>query len=116
MKKILIAEDEEEVRELFKRILSSKYEVIEARDGREAVEKYKNHNPDLALIDIKMPVLKGDKAIREIRSLDPGANIVAVTAYDFSAENLGVEVLRKGFGMKQLLDVVDKKLRLGGQG
>ncbi len=110
MKRILVAEDDEEIRELFKRILRNKYEVIEARDGREAVEKYKNYNPDLALIDIKMPVLKGDEVIKEIRSLDPKANIVAVTAYDFPGERLGVEVLRKGFGMRQLLEVVDKKL------
>lgn len=110
VKKILIAEDDDEVRALFKRILSKKYEVIEARDGREAVEKYKNHKPDLALIDIRMPVLRGDEAIKEIRSIEPEAKIVAVTAYDFVEDRLGVEVLRKGFGMRELLEVVDKKL------
>lgn len=111
VKRVLIAEDDDEVRELFRRILTRKYEVIEARDGVEAVEKYKNNKPDLALIDIKMPVLTGDEAIKEILSLEPGAKIVAVTAYDFPEDELGVEVLRKGFGMRELLEVVDKKLR-----
>jgi CheY-like chemotaxis protein len=110
MKRILLAEDEKEVRKVFRRMLGSRYEVIEATNGQEAVEKYKAHKPDLALIDIRMPVMTGDRAIREIQKHDPAAKIIAVTAYGYTEEEIGVEVLRKGFGVKEFLEVVDRKL------
>jgi two-component system chemotaxis response regulator CheY len=113
MKRVLIAEDEKDVRTVFRRMLGGRYEVIEAINGQEAVEKYKAHKPDLALIDIRMPVMTGDRAIREIQKHDPGAKIIAVTAYGYSKEELGVEVLRKGFGVKEFLRIIGRKLGEG---
>ena len=52
-------------RELIREILETDdYEVIEAGDGREALEKIREHQPDLALLDIQMPVLDGNAVIR----------------------------------------------------
>ena len=65
MKKILVADDNVVSRELIREILETDdYEVIEAGDGREALEKISKHRPDLALLDIQMPVLNGNAAPR----------------------------------------------------
>lgn len=104
--KILVAEDEDGLRMIYRMMLGDGYEVIEAVNGQEAVELYKEHRPDLTLMDIKMPVMNGDEAIRHIFDIDPSAKIIAVTAYRFTEEELGVPVLRKGFDRKTFLDLV----------
>ncbi len=114
LKKILIADDYKELIRLYRLMLGSGYEVIEAWDGEDAVEKYKEHRPDLTLMDIKMPKKNGSEAIKEILEFDPDANIVAITAYGYLEEDLRVEVLRKGFGRKEFLQMV--KRRLGKEG
>jgi two-component system, cell cycle response regulator DivK len=84
MKKILVADDNAVSRELIREILETDdYEVIEAGDGREALEKIREHKPDLALLDIQMPVLNGNVVVQQIRS-DPrlaGLPVAALTAF-----------------------------------
>ena len=53
--------------------------VGSARDGREAIELWEEHRPDVTLMDIAMPVLDGLSAAREIRRRDPSACILVVT-------------------------------------
>jgi|SRR6266852_3166950 len=84
MKTVLVADDNPVSRELIREILETDdCEVIEASDGREALEKLRQHQPDLALLDIQMPVLDGNTVIRELRA-DPRFSqlpVVALTAY-----------------------------------
>ncbi len=84
MKKILVADDNAVSRELIREVLEgADHEVIEASDGREALEKLREHQPDLAVLDIQMPVLDGIAVIQELRA-DPGfarLPVVALTAY-----------------------------------
>lgn len=84
MKRVLIADDNPVSRELIREILETdECEVIEAGNGREALDKIREHRPDLALLDIQMPLVDGNEAIREIRS-DPelaGLPVAALTAY-----------------------------------
>src|SRR5690606_41140665 len=63
------------MRMMIKDILTKNgYEVVaEASDGAQAVEKYKEHNPDLVTMDITMPEMDGIAALKEIRALDPEA-------------------------------------------
>jgi|SRR5579863_527426 len=69
MKKVLVADDNAVSRELIREILEAdEYEVIEASNGREALDKVREHEPDLALLDIQMPLLDGNAVIREIRA------------------------------------------------
>ena len=56
--------------------------VAEAGNGREAVELWKEHRPDVTLLDLRMPELDGVGAIKEIRELDANAHIVVLTTYD----------------------------------
>jgi two-component system, NarL family, response regulator len=60
--------------------------VAEARDGAEAVTLYAAHEPDVVLMDLRMPTLDGVSAIRTIRAADPHARIVALTTYEGDAD------------------------------
>ncbi|HYM07337.1 MAG TPA: response regulator [Terriglobales bacterium] len=84
MKKVLVADDNPVSRELIREILEAEdCEVIEAGNGHEALEKVREHQPDLALLDIQMPILDGNAVIRELREDPRFANlpVVALTAY-----------------------------------
>jgi CheY-like chemotaxis protein len=84
MKRVLVADDNPVSRELIREILENDdCEVIEAGNGREALEKVREHRPDLALLDIQMPVMDGNAVVREIRADAQLAKlpVVALTAY-----------------------------------
>jgi DNA-binding NarL/FixJ family response regulator len=83
--RILIADDHSVVREGLVSLVKRKSDmavVAEARNGREAVELWKEHRPDVTLLDLRMPELDGVGAIKEIRELDENAQIVVLTTYD----------------------------------
>jgi two-component system NarL family response regulator len=56
--------------------------VADAQDGREAVEQWKRHRPDVALLDLRMPLQDGVGAIEQIRKVDPGARVILLTTFD----------------------------------
>ncbi len=71
MKKILIVEDDEKSLYLARFILKKEgYEVIEARDGLEALDKVSKETPDLILMDMQLPKLDGYEATKAIRNLE----------------------------------------------
>jgi DNA-binding NarL/FixJ family response regulator len=82
---ILIADDHSVVREGLVSLVKRKPDmkvVAEASNGREAVDFWKEHRPDIALLDLRMPELDGVGAIKEIRELDENARIVVLTTFD----------------------------------
>jgi len=56
--------------------------VAEAANGAEAVDAYAAHHPDVTLLDLRMPVMEGVEAVRQIRALDPDAKVIVLTTYD----------------------------------
>jgi len=70
------------------------YEVIEAENGLDALNQYKEHSPDLVLMDITMPVMDGLTAVREIREVDPEAKIIMVSAMGQQA--MVIEAIKSG--------------------
>ncbi len=81
---ILLVEDYDDAREFMHFMLEFYgYDVIEATDGREAVECMKKEHPDLILMDISLPELDGIAATKQIRELEEGAEIpvLAITAH-----------------------------------
>jgi two-component system, cell cycle response regulator DivK len=83
---VLVVDDFEDSRFVLRQLLeASEYRVIEAADGREAVETAQRHCPDLVLMDLNMPLVDGltaTKLIRECRGACRDVPIVAVTAFD----------------------------------
>src|SRR5215475_13878703 len=55
--------------------------VAEAKNGQEAIEKFRLHRPDVTLMDLQMPGLNGIEAINAIRSEFPNARIIVLTTY-----------------------------------
>ena len=83
-KKVLVVEDYEDTREFMKFLLETYgYQVIEAADGIEAIDRVKQQHPDLILMDISLPVVDGLTATRAIRAdgRDAKVPIIAVTAF-----------------------------------
>ena len=81
-KNILICDDAAFMRMMIKDILTKNgYNVAgEAENGMKAVEKFKEVNPDLVLMDITMPEMDGIQALKEIQKLDGGAKVIMCSA------------------------------------
>jgi CheY-like chemotaxis protein len=107
---ILVAEDDRELQDLYELLLADEYTVIQAYDGQEAVKLFLSNRPDLILMDIKMPIMTGREAIRRITEIDPDVPILAITAYRYDTEELGVPILRKGFSVDEFMGCVHSLL------
>ena len=84
MAKIMIADDSDAIRLVLDDILSiGEHEIVsEAIDGEEAVDYYKEHNPDILLLDLAMPKKDGLTVVKEIMQIDHNAKIILITASD----------------------------------
>jgi len=81
-KKVLVADDILEIRQMLLLILATDYDVVLARNGEEAWELFNAEKPDLVLSDVVMPRMKGDELCRRIKlqSLAPETPVVLITA------------------------------------
>jgi DNA-binding NarL/FixJ family response regulator len=84
--RVLIADDHGIVREglvsMIRRNKGDMTVVGEASNGREAIDLWKQHRPDVALLDLRMPELDGVEAIKEIRANDEKARTIVLTTFD----------------------------------
>jgi nitrogen regulation protein NR(I) len=95
MKKILIVDDEESVRYSFQRFLNEpEYQVITAKNGDEALSKYTNQSFDLAVLDVRLPDMSGLDVLTKIKSIDPRAVVLIITAY--GTTDLAIETTKQG--------------------
>ncbi|HEY2049338.1 MAG TPA: response regulator transcription factor [Caulobacteraceae bacterium] len=113
--RVLIADDHPIVREGLAMVLqsSSEMEVVgEAGDGAEAVRLFRDLKPDIALMDLQMPVMNGVDAIASIRGEFPKARIIVLTTYAGDAQAMralkagAVGYLLKNSVRKELLDAI----------
>ncbi len=117
--KVLIVDDAMFMRNMIAEIFNGKkykeedYQVVaEAENGIEAVEKYKEHNPDIVTMDIVMPEMTGIEALKEIMGMDSEANVIMCSA--LGQDSLVMEALDAGakdfivkpFQPEKVLDVV----------
>lgn len=96
MARILLCDDLMFMRMMLKKILLDHGHTVvgEAENGVEAVRLYRKHKPDLATMDITMPIMEGIKAVQEIRHEDPSANIIMVSAIGQKA--IMIEAIQAG--------------------
>lgn len=83
---ILIAEDIESNYKLLEIVLRREFDLLWAKNGREAVDMAFEHRPDAILMDIKMPEMDGMEALRQIRLRDRKIPIIMQTAYAFDTD------------------------------
>jgi ligand-binding sensor domain-containing protein/DNA-binding response OmpR family regulator/nitrogen-specific signal transduction histidine kinase len=95
-KKILIVEDNEELRGLLARLFSTVYTVHEAQDGQEGLEKTKEIQPDIVLSDIMMPRMSGIEMCRKIKSNFETSHIPVVLLTAQAAEEYTMQGLKMG--------------------
>ena len=88
---ILIAEDVESNYKLLEIILKKEYDLLWAKNGREAVDFAMEHKPDAILMDIKMPVMDGIEALKEIRRHTAELPVIMQTAYAFDTDRRTAE-------------------------
>lgn len=114
---ILIAEDTDSNFDLLNAILGRKYHLVRAKDGMEAVTMYDEVNPNLILMDIKMPNLDGLEATRIIRQLSAEVPIIAQSAYAYehdrnAAEEAGCnDFISKPIAQEKLKEKIKKWLK-----
>ena len=92
-KNILVAEDDPASAVLLTELLTRwGYEVIVARDGREAIGQWMQRRPDLVLMDLQMPVLDGFATLAEMRGLEAEAHTptIALTAFAMPDDRLRI--------------------------
>lgn len=109
--RILVAEDHTLVRDGLVGILNHQTDmtvVAEAEDGEQAVELYQQYQPDVTLMDLRMPKLEGAAAIAKIRLEFPDARIIVLTTYDGDVDIYrGLQAGAKGYLLK---DATSKEL------
>ena len=113
-KTILVAEDIPSNYRLVSALLEKRFDLIHAKNGREAVEIAGSGRADLVLMDMRMPVMDGLTATAEIRKFDPEIPIVALTAHAFDTDQLAAleagcnEYLLKPIDKTKLMAVLRK--------
>ncbi len=111
MAKILVIEDDEMMLALLRHILGEGgHEIFPTADGPRGISLYKEHRPDVVLLDLALPTMNGLEVLRMIRDFDPGARIIVVTGYgsDESAEVAfrygAIDFVQKPFEPSKLME------------
>ncbi len=118
MNKIMVVDDEKNIRIMLKRVLSGdQYEIDEAVNGLEALQKIKREKYDAILLDVKMPEMNGLQVIDKIKEMDINTPIIMMSAYGtipeaVEAMKLGaVDYLIKPFDLDELRMTLDRMIR-----
>ncbi len=114
--RILIADDEEGIRESLQLILGEEYDLAFAKDGEETLAKMTGEPFELVLLDIKMPKLDGLEVLRRLKDTNLTTPVLVLTAYQSvelakEAVKLGAQnYLPKPFEREQILNAVQGAL------
>jgi DNA-binding NarL/FixJ family response regulator len=105
--RVLVADDHPVVRGGLAGVIAQQSElalVAEAANGQEALEKFREHLPNVVLMDLRMPVMDGVSAIQAIRAEFPNARILALTTYEGDVDiHRALEAGARGYLLKDML-------------
>lgn len=114
---ILVVDDEENIRNLLSQILNpAGYDVLEAKDGKEAMRVVEEHSVDIVITDLAMPEQEGIETVRALRRSHPGVKIIAMSGA-FGDQLRTVKILgadatiRKPIDCDQLCGLVARLLK-----
>ncbi|BEP28741.1 sigma-54-dependent transcriptional regulator [Helicovermis profundi] len=118
--KLLVVDDEKNMIWALNNALSSKkYCVVNAMNGVEAIKSFKNENPSLVLLDIKLPDIDGIEVLKELKKIDSNIPIIMMTAHGtiqtaITAMKIGAtDYLSKPFDLEELKIIIEKALDIG---
>lgn len=117
MARILIADDTPSVRTFLSNLIERMgHTSVEARDGKEAFEKFKKESIDLSFVDLKMPEIDGIGYLEQVKKIDPKAVIIMMTGYP-SAESIiqtieddGYTYIAKPLKVRRIMDLIERGL------
>lgn len=90
MKKILLVDDEESIQIVYREEFEDEgYQVISALDGTSGLEKFKEEDPDLVILDIQMPGMNGVEVLRQMKMLKASVPVILSSAYQEFKRDLG---------------------------
>ena len=118
MVNILIADDSPFIRTAYKRVLETQADFVVSsvcEDGLEAVEKCSQLEIDVAVLDIRMPLLDGISASKTIRENNPSISVVVVSAYDdwsYVKDLIETDSKSKAYVLKNSLDDIGELIRI----
>ena len=120
-KKILLVEDEESLRLLYEEeLMAEGYEVLIARNGREALRQLEETTPDLIILDIVMPVMDGMETLGQIMGRERNVPIIIHTSYPGYREDFmswaADAYVAKSSDLQELKDTVRRLLLKGRKG
>lgn len=114
--KVLIVEDHHDILDLLHDVLSSQYLVEDAKDGIEALKKFKSFNPDLLILDLMLPGIMGESVLKTIRKTS-SVPILVLTAIQDKSKIVEIltaganDYLTKPFDLDELVARVKVQLR-----
>lgn len=93
MSKIVVVEDEQPIREMYRmKLESSGYNVAVAKDGEEGFRVVEEFRPDLLLLDLRMPKVSGQEMLHKIRETDWGNNILVIILTNLSQSEASLDL------------------------
>lgn len=93
--KVLVVDDEKVIRDGCRRVLTdNNYNVLEAQNGKEAMDVLENEDIDIVLLDLKMPVMGGEEVLEQANKIYPGMPIIIITGH--GTIDTAVECMKKG--------------------
>lgn len=113
---LLIADDNQDVINILVPTLSDYYEVIEARTGKEAIELYDEHRPDIVVMDYVMPDMDGAEATKQILAMDRHARVIGITGYSPEGREAMIKagalhVVEKPFKVINVIEAISKHIK-----
>ena len=118
MKKILLIDDERNIHYSFRRLFKGRYDIISAYEAREGFKKIQENNPDLVLLDVKMPFGDGLEMLRRIKETHSHIPVIIMTAFGTTETAINAMKLEaydyvlKPFDVKAFSELIGKALEV----